>query len=144
MGVAYFYHLTRRPLAETLRMLLTRALQNDWTVAVRGTDKAALEDLDRVLWLGPEEDFLPHGLAGQAEDALQPILLTLSADAPNAPDCVMSIHGADVTAEEVEALARVCVLFDGQDEAALGRARAQWKALTGAGAKAQYWSEDVA
>ncbi len=32
-------------------------------------------------------------------------------------------------------------LFDGHDEAALQTAREQWKALTGAGCAAKYWSE---
>lgn len=142
MGAAYFYHLTRRPLVDTLRMLLGKSLENDWHVAVRGTDEAGLAELDRVLWLGPEEDFLPHGLAGAEDDALQPVLLTTAMTAANAPDCVMSVQGAEVTAQEVAALQRVCVLFDGNDEAALNRARGQWKALKDAGASAQYWSED--
>ena len=53
----------------------------------------------------------------------------------------MSVHGAQISAAEVVALARVCVLFDGNDDAALERARGQWKALKDAGASAQYWSE---
>jgi DNA polymerase-3 subunit chi len=36
---------------------------------------------------------------------------------------------------------RVCILFDGNDDAAVQVARGQWKALTGAGCAAQYWSE---
>lgn len=141
MGAAYFYHLTQRPLVETLRMLLGKSLEQDWHVAVRGTDPAAMAELDRVLWLGSDEDFLPHGLAGGEDDALQPILLTTGTEASNGPDCVMSVHGAEVTATEVGALERVCVLFDGSDAAALDRARGQWKALKDAGASAQYWSE---
>lgn len=142
MGAAYFYHLTRRPLAETLMMLLGKSLENGWRVAIRGTDRAGLEALDQALWLGPEEGFLPHGLAGGAYDADQPVLLTEQMEAANAPHCVMSVAGAEVTAAEVAALDRVCVLFDGNDEQALGRARAQWKALKEAGASAQYWSEE--
>lgn len=142
MGAAYFYHLTRRPLAETLVMLLGKSLDNGWRVAVRGTDRAGLEALDQALWLGPEEGFLPHGMAGGAHDADQPVLLTEGMEAANAPQCVMSVAGAEVTAAEVAALDRVCVLFDGNDEQALGRAREQWKALTDAGAAAQYWSEE--
>lgn len=141
MGAAYFYHLTQRPLVETLRMLLGKSLENDWRVAVRGTDQSGLEALDRALWLGGVDSFLPHGLAGGPNDADQPILLTLSREAANGANCVMSVHGADVTAEEIAALDRVCVLFDGDDEAALNRARGQWKALKDAGASAQYWSE---
>ncbi|MFK7837767.1 MAG: DNA polymerase III subunit chi [Sulfitobacter sp.] len=141
MGAAYFYHLTQRPLVETLRMLLGKSLDQGWRVAVRGTDPAGLEALDRALWLGPDDSFLPHGVAGGAQDADQPVLLTTDAVAANGPSCVMSVHGAEVSAQEVTALTRVCVLFDGNDEGALNRARQQWKALKDAGASAQYWSE---
>ena len=34
-------------------------------------------------------------------------------------------------------------LFDGNDTARLQAARAQWKAMTGAGHAAQYWSEET-
>ncbi len=69
-------------------------------------------------------------------------LLTTTAEAPNQPNCVMSVHGAEVSAEEVGALDRVCILFDGMDEAAVAHARTQWKTLKDAGASAQYWSEE--
>ncbi len=142
MGAAYFYHLTRRPLVDTLRMLVDRSLANGWRVAVRGQDMQALAALDRALWMGPEEGFLPHGLAGGAHDADQPVLLTAQVDAPNAPQCLMAVHGADVSATEVGAFDRVCILFDGTDDAAVQHARIQWKALADAGAAAKYWSEE--
>ncbi|KIN64879.1 DNA polymerase III subunit chi [Sulfitobacter noctilucicola] len=141
MGAAYFYHLTRRPLVETLRMLLGKSLENDWRVAVRGTNAGGLQQLDQALWLGPEAEFLPHGIADGEHDADQPVLLT-TAEAANRPNCLMSVHGAAVTAEEVGAMERVCVLFDGEDEEALQTARGQWKTLKDAGASAQYWSEE--
>lgn len=141
MGAAYFYHLTQRPLDATLAMLLGKARGAGWRVAVRGRDAARLDALDEALWLGAEDGFLPHGRAGGPHDARQPILLTEAADAPNAPHCVMAIDGAEVTAAEVAALERVCVLFDGNDAAAVQVARGQWKALSDAGAAAQYWSE---
>jgi DNA polymerase III subunit chi len=142
MGAAFFYHLTRHSLAETLVMLLGKSLDNQWKVAVRGVDQGGLAALDQALWRGPADSFLPHGLAGGAHDADQPVLLTTQAAAVNAPNCVMSVHGALVTAEEVAALDRVCILFDGEDEAAVAHARTQWKTLKDAGASAQYWSED--
>ncbi len=142
MGAAYFYHLTRRPLVDTLRMLLDRSLAQGWRVAVRGTDAAGLEALDRALWLGHDEGFLPHGMAGGPHDAAQPVLLTTASAAANSPACVISVQGAEVTAQEVAALERVCVLFDGDDDLALNRARDQWKVLKEAGAAAQYWSEE--
>ena len=142
MGAVYFYHLTRKPLEATLPMLIGKAREAGWRVLVRGSDPDLLKRLDDVLWLGPEEGFLPHGLAGGPHDAAQPILLTTAHEAPNAPQCLMSIDGADIAADEVTALERVCVLFDGNDPNAVDAARGQWRALTGAGCSAQYWSEE--
>ena len=141
MGEVYFYHLTRRPLEAALSMLLDRSLAAGWRVCVRGTDARRMAWLDEKLWLGPEDGFLPHGLAGGAHDGMQPVLLTSERQEVADRACLMSVDGAEVGAEEVAALERVCVLFDGRDEAALNQARGQWKALTGAGCKAQYWSE---
>ena len=142
MGAAYFYQMSRKPLVETLTLLLGKAQGAGWRVAVRGTNKDALAQIDAALWLGPEDSFVPHGLAGGPHDAAQPILLTTDSSAPNGATCVFSIHGAEVSAQEVAALDRVCILFDGSDDIALNTARGQWKALKTAGASAQYWSED--
>lgn len=142
MGAAYFYHLTQRPLEVTLPVLLEKALGAGWRVAVRGREAARMEWLDAQLWRGPEEGFLPHGLASAPHAADQPVLLTTEADAPNGAVCLMAVDGADVTAGEVARMERVCVLFDGNDPEALDRARAQWRALTEAGCAAQYWSEE--
>ncbi|MQY41257.1 DNA polymerase III subunit chi [Epibacterium sp. SM1969] len=142
MGAAYFYHLTQRPLEETLPVLLEKARGAGWRIAVRGRAPDRLAWLDDRLWLGPEEGFLPHGLAGGPHDALQPILLTASPEAANDPACVMAIDGADISPDEVNALERVCILFDGTDPEAVQQARVQWKSLTGAGCSAQYWSEE--
>ncbi|WP_147124649.1 DNA polymerase III subunit chi [Shimia ponticola] len=142
MGAAYFYHLTRSPVEETLPMLLDKARGAGWRIVVKGADLERLKFMDEKLWLGPEDGFVPHGLAGGAHDADQPILLTQSDDWPNNPQCVMALDGADVDADAVNRLDRVCILFDGADGSAVQRARGQWKSLTGAGCAAQYWSQE--
>ncbi len=142
MGAAYFYHLTQKPLEATLPMLLGKALGAGWRVAVRGTDAARMEWLDQKLWLGAEEGFLPHGLAGGAHDTAQPVLLTMAPEAVNDPQCVMTVDGAEITPDELQHLERVCILFDGNDPVAVDKARSQWRSLTGAGCSAQYWSEE--
>ncbi|UWQ20814.1 DNA polymerase III subunit chi [Jannaschia sp. W003] len=142
MGEAYFYHLTRRPVEETLPLLLERALAQGWRVAVRGADPERLRWLDEKLWLGRADSFLPHGLAGQGRaDAFQPVLLT-PGPAANDPHCLVSLDGAEVEAAECAPLRRVMVLFDGTDGEALAVARRQWTALTEAGVGARYWSEE--
>lgn len=142
MGDVYFYHLTRKPLEATLPVLLDRSLAAGWRVAVRGADMARLSRLDEKLWLGADEGFLPHGLAGGTHDAHQPILLTNQPDPVEDRQCLMAIDGAPVTAEDVARAERVCILFDGNDTAAVAHARTQWKSLTQSGCPAQYWSEE--
>ena len=142
MGAAYFYHLTRKPLEATLPTLLEKALGAGWRVAVRGTDGARMDWLDQKLWLGADDGFLPHGVSGGPHDAAQPVLLTTASQAANAPHCVMTVDGATIAPDEVQALERVCVLFDGNDPVAVEAARDQWRTLTGAGCSAQYWSEE--
>jgi DNA polymerase-3 subunit chi len=110
---------------------------------VRGPDPEQLQWLDQKLWLGPEEGFLPHGLAGGPHETDQPVLLGTGMDMPNGASCLMAIGGAKVTPAEVTALDRACILFDGHDPSAVQHARGQWKALTGAGAPAEYWSEEA-
>ena len=143
MGAAFFYHLTRTPLEITLSMLLGKSLAAGWRVAVRGCDADRMVWLDQQLWLGANDSFVPHGLAGGPHDAAQPVLLTTAKDAANAASCLMVVDGADITADEVQALERVCILFDGNSTVSLDLARGQWKALTDAGCAAQYWSQDT-
>ena len=142
MGQALFYHLTRNPLEVTLATLLEKSLQRGWRVMVRGRDEGRLVWLDEKLWLGPEEQFLPHGLAGGEHDADQPVLLGTSDAIAKGADCLICVDGAGIASNEVATLERVCILFDGHDPAAVQHARSQWKTLTGAGTKAQYWSEE--
>ncbi|WP_071674964.1 DNA polymerase III subunit chi [Nioella nitratireducens] len=142
MGAALFYHLTHSTPEATVQALLGKSLQAGWRVAVRGRSDMFLGRLDEMLWLRPEDGFLPHGRAGGPHDADQPVLLTQQTALPNGAACLMSVEGAEVSPEEVQALERVCILFDGANEAALQQARGQWRALTGAGCEAQYWSEE--
>ena len=141
MGEAAFYHLTRSPLEKALRALLAKARGAGWRVVVRGVDPGLMERLDRSLWMGRDEEFLAHGLAGGAHDAEQPILLTAGDGIPNGATCLMSVGGAQVTVEEVASMERVFLLFDETDERAITSARAQWKALDDQGCTAKYWSE---
>lgn len=140
MGSVLFYHLTRSGPKQLLPALIGKSLQAGWRIELRGRDRAAQAALDESLWQG--DGFLPHGLAGGPHDPRQPVLLTIEGQAAaNAPACVISLDGAAVSAEEVAALERVCILFDGNDPSALDGARGQWRVLKAAGAAAEYWSE---
>lgn len=142
MGEVYFYHMTAAPLEVTLPALLVKARSAGWRVAVRGTNASRLDWLDEKLWLNPADAFLPHGRAGGPFDEDQPVLLTDRPEIANRAECLMAIEGASVTADEVATSARVCILFDGNDTGAVQSAREQWKSLTAAGCKAQYWAHE--
>lgn len=142
MADALFYHLTRSPLETLLPVLIGKCRGAGWRVVVRGTDVERMDWLDQKLWLGDEAEFLPHGLAGGPHDADQPVLLTTGPAMPNTPQAVISVDGAEIGAAELAPLNRAMIVFDGGNEAAVQRARDQWKALTGAGIAAQYWAED--
>ena len=142
MGAVFFYHLTQRPLEAVLPDLLTRSRERGWKVIVRGRDAGRLDWLDQKLWSGPDEAFLAHGMTGGTHDALQPILLTTGRENSNGASCLMAVDGAEISPDEVGAMERACILFDGNDPEALNVARGQWKSLTGAGCAAQYWSQE--
>ena len=142
MGAAFFYHLTQSPLEVTLPMLLGKARGAGWKVVVRGVDARRMDWLDEKLWLGDEAAFFPHGRAGGGFDADQPVLLTTELEMPNKATCVMTVDGAPISGDEVTALERVCVIFDGNNPDALQHARGQWKMLSDAECSLQYWAQD--
>ena len=141
MGAVYFYHLTRQPLERTLPLLLDKALCAGWRVEVRCPNQDHAAWLDEKLWLVPEDGFLPHGMAGGEDDAVNPILVTTHP--AEGVHCIISVGGSDVSADEVREKERVCILIDGNDETMLTHTRRQWKMLTNAKCHVQYWSEET-
>ena len=124
-ATAVFYHLLRAGLDETVMTTVTRAQAAGWRVMIRAPDPALLQHLDAKLWLGPEEGFLAHGLAGGGHDADQPVLLG-QGRIMNGAQGLMLLAGAEVVRDEVAALQRIWVLFDGADPEAVAKARQSW------------------
>lgn len=140
MGNALFYHLTRSTAEALVPSLIAKSRQAGWRVELRGVDAGRMERLDELLWQG--DGFLPHGLAGGPHDALQPVLLTVAGQGgPVGADCLIVLDGGRVDPAECASAQRACIVFDGNDPAALDVARSQWRSLTGAGVAAEYWSE---
>lgn len=133
--------MTRTPLEETLPSLLGKSLAAGWTVLLRAPSPERAAHVDELLWLRPEDGFLPHGLAGGGSDGDHPVLITV-AEGPSDRAALVSVDGAPVTDGEVNAAERAMVLFDGRDPAAVDHARDQWRTLTSAGCAAQYWSQE--
>lgn len=145
-GEVRFYHLTERSLEAVLPVMLERCLSRGWRAVIRGGDPARLDALDRHLWTYREESFLPHGRAGSAPGQPQdhPIWLTSDpggADGARA-DALFLIDGAAFEPAALAPLETAAIIFDGQDVAAVERARGDWRRVVGAGLKAVYWAED--
>jgi DNA polymerase-3 subunit chi len=91
-----------------------------------------------MLWDQGPTSFLPHGLAGGADDARQPILLSNSPDAPNQARNMLIADGS--WREAALTYDRSFYLFD---DATLEGARLAWKLLAGrSGVERRYWAQE--
>jgi DNA polymerase-3 subunit chi len=140
MAEVWFYHLERTSLEQALPELLEKVLARGWKGQVRLRDAARVEALDQHLWTWRDDSFLPHGPAGEPHAARQPILLTTEAENVNGAEALLLIDGAEPG--DLAGYERVMVLFDGNDEAALATARAQWSALKARGEDLSYWRQE--
>jgi DNA polymerase-3 subunit chi len=140
MAEVWFYHLERTSLEQALPELLEKVLARGWKGQVRLRDAARVEALDQHLWTWRDDSFLPHGPAGEPHAARQPILLTTEAENVNGAEALLLVDGAEPG--DLAGYERVMVLFDGNDEAALATARAQWSALKARGEDLSYWRQE--
>ena len=133
-----FYQLGQTPIEQVIASLAEKLLAQDARLLVVAEDETLLARLDRMLWDQGATGFLPHGLAGGADDARQPILLSTSPDAPN---LARNILIADGTWREAALnYDRAFYLFD---EAALEGARLAWKLLSGRdGVERNFWAQE--
>ena len=139
MTEVLFYHLERASLDGVLPGLLEKTLERGWRAVVRAGSRARVEALDAHLWTYRDESFLPHAAGG--DGARQPVWLTDGDDAPNDPQILFLVDGAEAALEAIGSLERCVMIFDGKDEDALARARGFWKAAAGAGHEATYWRQ---
>ncbi len=135
----WFYHLERTGLDQALPELLEKTLARGWKAIVRTARPDRVEHLDGWLWSYRDESFLPHGPAGEAGAARQPILITTDQANPNGADALFLIDGAEPGA--LTGYARCVVLFDGADEGQVVAARGLWTAMKRQGFPASYWRQ---
>jgi len=140
-----FYQLMTRSLDSVVPRLLEKVLAAGHRVLLVGDDRAVLTRLDVALWSFSPASFLPHALAGEdgaVDDAdAQKILLAGAAVNLNGADVLMLVGGA--LPDNAGDFARVLVMFDGNDAAALGAARDQWRALGEGSHTRVYWKESA-
>jgi len=133
-----FYHLDRAPLERVLPRIAERILESGGRLLIVCGDGKLAERLDTQLWNYSPDSFLPHGRAGEAGEADQPILISTALDPLNRARNVALADG--VWREETLGFERVFFFFNG--ETIVG-ARAAWRALAGReGIEPRYWKQD--
>ena len=132
-----FYHLGAMPLEKVLPAIGEKLVAaGGRLLIVAGADR--LGEMDRQLWSYAAESFLPHGAAGGARDADQPILLSNSVEPANGARNVALADGE--WRDEALAFDRVFYFFD---SATIDHARTSWRALKAReGAERHYWKQD--
>ena len=137
-----FYHLERRSLEEILPGLVEKSLQRGWRAAIKTDSSERSDALDSLLWTYDDQSFLPHAQLGDGEAAGQPVLISVEKGNPNAAQIFFYVGGAQPADWiALSDLARIVLLFDGRDAAALASARAAWKDAKDAGHDVTYWKE---
>ena len=134
-----FYQLAGTPAEQVIATLAEKVLEADGRLLIVAEDEAQLVRLDRQLWDQGATSFLPHGVAGGAEDARQPILLSTSPDAPNQARNLLIADG--LWREAALTYDRSFYLFE---DHTLEGARLAWKLLAGReGVERRYWAREA-
>lgn len=134
-----FYHLEARPLEAVIPQLLEKTLERGWRAVVEVGSTERAEALDSHLWTYRDDSFLAHGLAGEATDAHQPILITTGTDNPNGAACRFFIDRA--VPQSADGYERIVYMFSGHDPDAVAEARLAWRALRD-GNTLTYWQQE--
>ena len=140
-----FYHLQMQPLERVLPVLLERSLERGWNVVLQTVTEQRCIALNEALWTYSDESFLPHGMARDGDAEFQPIYLTNGPENPNGAQIRFFVEGAEIApilSAAEEPYERCVLMFDGNNEDELARARAQWKALKALGLQLSLFPAD--
>ena len=131
-----FYQLGAAQPEAIIARIAGKLIDEGQRLLIVANDEGTLARLDRQLWDQGAASFLPHGIAGGADDAAQPILLSATTDAPNRARNLLIADGE--WREAALTYDRAFYLFG---EATLDGARLAWKLLAGReGVERNYWA----
>jgi DNA polymerase-3 subunit chi len=141
MAEVLFYHLETRPLEAVMPLLLEKTLERGWRAVVEVGSRERAEAIDAHLWTWRDDSFLPHGLAGEDVDALQPILITTGPENPNG--AAVRFFADRAVPQSGAGYERLVYLFSAHDPDAVAEARLAYKALRDQGNDVTYWQQDA-
>ncbi len=133
-----FYQLGAGQPDAVIASIAGKLLDEGQRLLIVAGDESLLARLDRQLWDQGGASFLPHGLAGGADDAAQPVLLSTGTDAPNLARNILIADG-----EWREAALGYDRAFHLFEASTLEEARLAWKLLAGRdGVERNYWAQE--
>jgi len=133
-----FYHLTTTAVERALPKIAEKIIGNGGRLLVVAESATQRQALDRLLWTYSPESFLPHGEAGGADDAAQPVLLSGSTVAANAARNIALVDG--IWRDAALEFDRAFHFFDADR---IAEARTAWKALADRdGVTRNYWKQN--
>jgi len=132
-----FYQLAGTAPEQVIASIAEKVLAADGRLLIVAAEEPFLSRLDRMLWDSGATSFLPHGVAGGADDARQPVLLSTSPDAPNNARNMLIADGQ--WRDAALSYDRSFYLFD---SSTVEGARLAWKQLAGReGVERRYWAQ---
>ena len=133
-----FYQLAGTPAEQVIASIAEKVVSAGGRLIVIAEDESYLAKLDRILWDQGPTSFLPHGLAGGADDTRQPVLLTTTPDAPNLARNALIADG--IWRDSTLSYDRSFFLFD---QSTLDAAREAWTSLASRdGVERRYWARE--
>lgn len=140
MGRVDFYRVSRDPVQKVLPALASRLLGQGDRLLIVAASAMQRQEIDSALWSHQPTSFLPHGAAGSADEAKEPILISgaFLADPPNGARHVALADG--VWQGGALAFERVFLLFD---DSRISEARDTWRQLKDVeGVERHFWKQD--
>ncbi len=136
MTAIHFYHLTTSSMNIALPNLLEKAYSGGYRTLLLAENADRMEQINQLLWSYHPLSFLPHGSLKEPHQAMQPILVSDRLENGNNANVLFITSGLHL--EHTEGYERIIDMFDGNDDYALGQARARWKAYKDSGAELVY------
>lgn len=90
--------------------LVERIRDSAMRVLIYCPDREQARHLDRLLWTYREESFLPHGLVGEVDEALTPVLISLDGRPETETQALLNL--SPDSPRFLDRFARVCDLVD--------------------------------
>ena len=133
-----FYRLSRDSAESAVALLARKSVEADKRVVVVAEGRDRLQAFSKALWESAPAAFLANGVAGEGEDARQPILLGENVAAAN--EASFAIYADGRWRDPGKAFDRVMLVFD---DSTIEDARGTWRALgDDAETERYFWKQD--